>query len=362
MSHLTSRVDALNAHQVRRHRRIDPRGPATGPQRTRTFPQRERTTCLSQSTPPRRPQRTPRKHPFRILSSPLPRPPPSRSRPKRSTSGSGRPRAGTTAPRPTPRPPSGSRRSRTATSPNSRRRSATARNWPPSTPIERKHSATGGARQGPAGGDRRDLSGSNEEELAHTPTGSSPGAATSRRPPPTGSRSGPPPLDADYRVGRRGGAEYARFFPQRGRLQPVTTPSRSEGARNGRVPADLPTGSGSDPQGFRWHHRRSARRRLRRGDGGPAGAAAANWVGVAAFDGATNDNVTIHSGGVQSLTASGSIAAGDSLVSAAPARSRPVPLPRRLPSSASLSPPRPTATRSASSSPLIHQHFLPSSP
>ena len=50
---------------------------------------------------------------------------------------------------------------------------------------------------------------------------------------------------------------------------------------------------------------------------GPAGAAAANWVGVAAFDGATNDNVTIHSGGVQSLTASGAITAGDSLVSAA---------------------------------------------
>jgi hypothetical protein len=48
-----------------------------------------------------------------------------------------------------------------------------------------------------------------------------------------------------------------------------------------------------------------------------AGAAAANWVGVAAFDASTNDNVTIHCGGVQSLTASGSIAAGDSLVSAA---------------------------------------------
>jgi hypothetical protein len=53
------------------------------------------------------------------------------------------------------------------------------------------------------------------------------------------------------------------------------------------------------------------------GSVGPAGAAAANWVGVAAFDAATNDNVTIHSSGVQSLTASGAVTAGDSLVSAA---------------------------------------------
>lgn len=50
---------------------------------------------------------------------------------------------------------------------------------------------------------------------------------------------------------------------------------------------------------------------------GPAGAASAAWVGVAAFDGATNDNVTIHSGGVQSLTASGAVTAGDQVVSAA---------------------------------------------
>jgi hypothetical protein len=42
-----------------------------------------------------------------------------------------------------------------------------------------------------------------------------------------------------------------------------------------------------------------------------AGAASAAWLGVAAFDASTNDNVTIHCGGVQSLTASGSIAAGD---------------------------------------------------
>src|SRR5437764_12569867 len=49
----------------------------------------------------------------------------------------------------------------------------------------------------------------------------------------------------------------------------------------------------------------------------PACAAAANWIGVAGFDASTNDNVTIHSNGVQSLTASGAITAGDSLVSAA---------------------------------------------
>jgi hypothetical protein len=64
-------------------------------------------------------------------------------------------------------------------------------------------------------------------------------------------------------------------------------------------------------------HRRSARGRLRSGTVATAGAASANWVGRRAFDASTNDNVTIHCGGVQSLTASGSIAAGDSLVSAA---------------------------------------------
>jgi hypothetical protein len=48
-----------------------------------------------------------------------------------------------------------------------------------------------------------------------------------------------------------------------------------------------------------------------------SGATAATWLGVAAFDASTNDNVTIHCGGVQNLTASGSIAAGDSLVTAA---------------------------------------------
>lgn len=50
---------------------------------------------------------------------------------------------------------------------------------------------------------------------------------------------------------------------------------------------------------------------------GPAGANATSWVGVAAFDAATNDNVTIYSGGVQSVTASGSVTAGDVVVPAA---------------------------------------------
>lgn len=49
----------------------------------------------------------------------------------------------------------------------------------------------------------------------------------------------------------------------------------------------------------------------------PAGAASAAWIGVAAFDAAVNDNVTIHCGGVQSLTSSGTVAAGDQIVSGA---------------------------------------------
>jgi hypothetical protein len=49
----------------------------------------------------------------------------------------------------------------------------------------------------------------------------------------------------------------------------------------------------------------------------PAGAASASWVGVAAFDAGTNDNLTIHSSGVQALTASGAVTAGDQVVSAA---------------------------------------------
>lgn len=46
----------------------------------------------------------------------------------------------------------------------------------------------------------------------------------------------------------------------------------------------------------------------------PAGADSVKWVGVAAFDAATNDNVTVYAGGVQSLKASGAITAGDQVV------------------------------------------------
>lgn len=49
----------------------------------------------------------------------------------------------------------------------------------------------------------------------------------------------------------------------------------------------------------------------------PAGANASNWVGVAAFDAAVNDNVTVYAGGVQRITASGAVTAGDLLVAAA---------------------------------------------
>lgn len=50
---------------------------------------------------------------------------------------------------------------------------------------------------------------------------------------------------------------------------------------------------------------------------GPAGADSVKWVGVAAFDGATNDNVTIYAGGVQAPVASGTVTAGDVVVCAA---------------------------------------------
>lgn len=50
---------------------------------------------------------------------------------------------------------------------------------------------------------------------------------------------------------------------------------------------------------------------------GPAGAASTKVVGVAAFDAATNDNVTIYSGGVQHATASGAVTAGDVVQAAA---------------------------------------------
>lgn len=48
-----------------------------------------------------------------------------------------------------------------------------------------------------------------------------------------------------------------------------------------------------------------------------AGASSSSWIGVAAFDAASGARVTIHVGGVQRLTASGSITAGDQVVCAA---------------------------------------------
>lgn len=55
------------------------------------------------------------------------------------------------------------------------------------------------------------------------------------------------------------------------------------------------------------------------GDGtvAPAGADGTSWVGVAAFDAATNADVTVYTGGVQSLKASGAITAGDAIEAAA---------------------------------------------
>jgi len=45
--------------------------------------------------------------------------------------------------------------------------------------------------------------------------------------------------------------------------------------------------------------------------------ATARWLGVAAFDVATGELLTIHCGGTQELTASGDITAGDIVVAAA---------------------------------------------
>jgi predicted RecA/RadA family phage recombinase len=50
---------------------------------------------------------------------------------------------------------------------------------------------------------------------------------------------------------------------------------------------------------------------------GPAGAASTKYVGVALFDAAAGDSVTIEAGGVQRPTASGAIAAGDRVQAAA---------------------------------------------
>jgi len=48
-----------------------------------------------------------------------------------------------------------------------------------------------------------------------------------------------------------------------------------------------------------------------------AGATALNWIGVAAFDAVSGDSVTVYTGGVQEVTASGAITAGDLVVTAA---------------------------------------------
>ena len=49
----------------------------------------------------------------------------------------------------------------------------------------------------------------------------------------------------------------------------------------------------------------------------PAGAASTAVCGVAGFDAATNDNVTVYAGGVQSVTASGAITAGSPVIAGA---------------------------------------------
>ncbi|MGF7124039.1 capsid cement protein [Rhodococcus sp. BE178] len=49
----------------------------------------------------------------------------------------------------------------------------------------------------------------------------------------------------------------------------------------------------------------------------PAGAASSAWLGVAAFDAVSGDKVTIHAVGEHELTASGAIAAGAVVISAA---------------------------------------------
>lgn len=50
---------------------------------------------------------------------------------------------------------------------------------------------------------------------------------------------------------------------------------------------------------------------------GPAAADSIVWLGVAAFDAAINENVTIYSGGVQAPIASGTVTAEDLVVCAA---------------------------------------------
>lgn len=49
----------------------------------------------------------------------------------------------------------------------------------------------------------------------------------------------------------------------------------------------------------------------------PASAASATWLGVAAFDAASGENVTVYSEGVQRIIASGAITAGNTVEGAA---------------------------------------------
>lgn len=51
----------------------------------------------------------------------------------------------------------------------------------------------------------------------------------------------------------------------------------------------------------------------------PTGANQVSWVGVAAFDAANGDQVTVHSGGVQRILAAGAVTAGDLVVASATA-------------------------------------------
>lgn len=47
-----------------------------------------------------------------------------------------------------------------------------------------------------------------------------------------------------------------------------------------------------------------------------AGATALNWIGVAAFDALNGESVTVYASGVQEITASGAVTAGDLVVCA----------------------------------------------
>lgn len=49
----------------------------------------------------------------------------------------------------------------------------------------------------------------------------------------------------------------------------------------------------------------------------PSSAASAAWIGVAAFDAASGEKVTVKAGGVEPLTASGAITAGGNVAAAA---------------------------------------------